>query len=68
MMGLKREIMERDETIADKECRIFDLKRKNQELEKFKFVLDYKINELKQQIEPKEAQITSQREQIQVFL
>ena len=35
--------MERDETIQEKEKRIYDLKKKNQELEKFKFVLDYKI-------------------------
>eukprot|EP00884_Botryococcus_braunii_P010879 jgi/Botrbrau1/19793/Bobra.0124s0041.1 len=68
MVGLRREIMERDETIGDKEKRIFDLKRKNQELEKFKFVLDYKINELKQQIDPKEAQIVSLNDQIQRLL
>jgi hypothetical protein len=48
--GLKREICERDETIGDKERRIYELKKKNQELEKFKFVLDYKIKELKKQV------------------
>jgi hypothetical protein len=48
--GLKREIRERDETIGDKERRIYELKKKNQELEKFKFVLDYKIKELKKQV------------------
>ena len=53
--GLKKEIRERDETIGDKEKRIYDLKKKNQELEKFKFVLDYKIKELKKQIEPREV-------------
>ena len=45
--NFKKEIEERDETIQDKENRIYDLKKKNQELEKFKFVLDYKIRELK---------------------
>jgi len=50
--GLKREIRERDETIGDKERRIYELKKKNQELEKFKFVLDYKIKELKKQVQP----------------
>ena len=45
-----QEIRERDETIGDKEKRIYDLKKKNQELEKFKFVLDYKIKELKKQV------------------
>ena len=48
--GLKKEISERDETIGEKEKRIYDLKKKNQELEKFKFVLDYKIKELKKQV------------------
>uniref|UniRef100_A0A7S0YIJ8 Cilia- and flagella-associated protein 57 n=1 Tax=Polytomella parva TaxID=51329 RepID=A0A7S0YIJ8_9CHLO len=62
--SLKREIRERDETIGDKERRIYDLKKKNQELEKFKFVLDYKIKELKKQIEPREAEISDMKEQI----
>ena len=63
--GLKKEIRERDETIGDKEKRIYDLKKKNQELEKFKFVLDYKIKELKKQIEPREQDIMDMKEQIQ---
>ncbi|XP_032349913.1 cilia- and flagella-associated protein 57 isoform X3 [Camelus ferus] len=48
-----------------KEKRIYDLKKKNQELEKFKFVLDYKIKELKKQIEPRENEIKVMKEQIQ---
>ncbi len=32
------------------ERRIYELKKKNQELEKFKYVLDYKIKELKKQV------------------
>ena len=36
----------------------------NQELEKFKFVLDYKIKELKKQIEPREVEIMDMKEQI----
>ena len=46
------------------EKRIYDLKKKNQELEKFKFVLDYKIKELKKQIEPKEKEIRQMKDQI----
>lgn len=42
-----------------------DLKKKNQELEKFKFVLDYKIKELRKQIEPRENDIIEMRDQIQ---
>jgi len=51
-------------TVAAQEKRIYDLKKKNQELEKFKFVLDYKIKELKKQIEPREKDIKQMREQI----
>lgn len=60
----EKEIKERDKTIADKEQRIYDLKKQNQELEKFKFVLDYKIRELKAQIDPKNDDINSMRTQI----
>jgi hypothetical protein len=38
------------------------LKKKTQELEKFKFVLDYKIKELKREIAPKEQEITKLKE------
>ena len=62
--GLKKEIQERDDTIQDKEKRIYDLKKKNQELEKFKFVLDYKIKELRRQMEPRENEIKRMKEQI----
>jgi DNA repair exonuclease SbcCD ATPase subunit len=61
----KKEIREREETITDKEKRIFDLKKKNQELEKFRFVLDYKIKELKMQIAPREEEISTMRKQIE---
>jgi len=50
---------------SSQEKRIYDLKKKNQELEKFKFVLDYKIKELKKQIEPRENDIKAMKEQIQ---
>ena len=61
--GHKKEIREREETISDKEKRIFDLKKKNQELEKFRFVLDYKIKELKLQIAPRETEIATMKKQ-----
>jgi chromosome segregation ATPase len=56
---------ERDELIQDKERRVYDLKKKNQELEKFKFVLDYRIKELKEQVEPRENEISDMSDQIQ---
>jgi hypothetical protein len=39
------------------------LKKKNQELEKFKFVLDYKIKDLKRDIGPRELEIQKLNEQ-----
>ena len=39
----KQEIEEKDQMINEKEKRIYSLKKKTQELEKFKYVLDYKI-------------------------
>jgi len=62
---MEKEINERDDTIQDKENRIFDLKSKTQELEKFKFVLDYKIKELRKQIEPKEREIKMKNKEIE---
>lgn len=63
---LIHQIQERDDTIQDKSKRIYDLKKKNQELEKFKFVLDYKIMELRKQIEPREEDIVVLSKQIKV--
>lgn len=57
------ELSEREATIRDKEKRIHDLKKKTQELEKFKFVLDYKIKELKRDIGPRGATIEKLKEQ-----
>ena len=49
------QLLERIQTNEEKEQRIEEQKKKIQELEKFKFVLDYKIKELRQDICPKEA-------------
>lgn len=54
--------MEREKTLSDKSRRIYELKKKTQELEKFKFVLDYKIKELKRDIGPKEEEIAKMKE------
>ena len=56
------ELQEREKTIKDKDKRIIDLKKKTQELEKFKFVLDYKIKELKRDIGPREMEIQTLNE------
>lgn len=46
------ELRDRNKTLEDKTKRIMELKKKIQELEKFKFVLNYKIKELKLEIGP----------------
>lgn len=56
------ELTERETTIRDKDNRITALKQKTQELEKFKFVLDYKIKELKKDIKPNAEATSSLKE------
>jgi len=65
--SVNREILVREEMVHDKEKNIFDLKKENQELEKYKYVLDYKIKELKTQIEPREHEIDEISEKIIVL-
>lgn len=62
--ALTNELKERGETISEKDRRITDLKKKNQELEKFKFVLEYKIKELKAQIDPRDEEIRAAKEKL----
>lgn len=57
------ELGERDSTIREKDGKIRELHSKTQELEKFKFVLDYKIKELKREIGPREDLIQDLNEQ-----
>ncbi|KAJ3311697.1 Cilia- and flagella-associated protein 57 [Boothiomyces sp. JEL0838] len=57
ILQLRKEMSDRDELIQDKERKVYDLKKRNQELEKYKFVLDYRIKELKEQVEPRENHI-----------
>jgi len=53
----EEQFLARIATIDEKDIQIGQLQKKIQELEKFKFVLDYKIKELKRDICPKEVQI-----------
>lgn len=55
---LAKTIEDHNNAIGLKEQRMFELKKQNQELEKFKFVLDHKIRELRSQIDPKAAELT----------
>lgn len=43
--------------IGERERKIYDLKKRSQELEKFKFVLDHKIKELKRDTGPRDDEI-----------
>ena len=60
----KADIKERDVIISGHECTMYELKADNRELEKFKFVLDHQIRELKTQIEPRERDIGVMKEQV----
>ncbi|NXW67652.1 CFA57 protein, partial [Hirundo rustica] len=64
IVALKTDIKERTETILEKEKHIYDLKMKNQELQNFKFVLNYGIEEFKTQIESRENDIETMKKQI----
>lgn len=57
----KEEINHKDGIIHQKEKSILILKRRTQELEKFKFVLDEKIQDLRRDIAPKELEIKNLR-------
>ena len=57
----KAEIEQKDQIIHAREKNILHLKKKTQELEKFKFVLDEKIRDLRKDIAPKELEIANLR-------
>lgn len=59
------EIDEREKTIEKKVERINNLMRKKQELEKFKFVLEYKIKELNKERGPSEEESMKMKIQLQ---
>lgn len=61
--SLKNELHERQLTIQDKEEKIEKLRTQVQELDKFKFVLDYKIKELRHKVVPKAKQTAVLEEQ-----
>ncbi len=61
---LKNEIKSRDDTISEKEKVITEQKRSGIEQEKNRFVLEHKIEDLKNQILPKDELIMDLRSQI----
>ncbi|KAJ8350431.1 hypothetical protein SKAU_G00255610 [Synaphobranchus kaupii] len=65
ILGLEREIMWRNENIEEKEVQIGQMRKRNVDLEKLKYILDHRVHELTTQIEPKEKTIKEMKEQIQ---
>jgi len=61
---LRRELTERAAEIKDLEKRMGEVKAANKELEKFKYVLDYKLREIRRDVEPKDEAIGAMRETI----
>jgi len=59
-------MMDRNYLIHDIEKKVFSMKRKNQELEKEKYVLNYNIKKLRQQIEPRELKMEQMKKSISV--
>lgn len=57
ILQASNDIIDRDDTLDTKKLGIMELKKKIQELEKFKFVLDYKINELRREVDPRNVKI-----------
>jgi WD40 repeat protein len=60
---LRLDISEKNQTIEEKNNIKRELEKENQELEKFKFVLNYKIKELKQEKDPKENKLQTLEKQ-----
>jgi cilia- and flagella-associated protein 57 len=54
---------DKEDTIVEKNVIKKELEKENQELEKFKFVLNYKIKELKQEKDPKENKLSTLEKQ-----
>ena len=63
--ALRRTINSKDEEISSKDITIRCLQKKQQELHKFKFVLDDKIREYESQMKPRDVEAVQMREQIE---
>ncbi|XP_039288105.1 cilia- and flagella-associated protein 57 isoform X2 [Nilaparvata lugens] len=61
---LNKENTERDNLIHEKERGINELRMKHQELEKFKSILDCKMEDTREQLKPKENEIKKKGEQL----
>ncbi|XP_061088918.1 cilia- and flagella-associated protein 57-like isoform X3 [Conger conger] len=64
VLGLKQQIMLRNENIEEKEILISEMRERNTGLQSMKFILDNRVKELTTQIDPKEEIIKELKEQI----
>ena len=64
--GLWATVRERDTTITERDTRIAGLKAEAQQLAKFKFVLEYKLDEVRSQLEPREQTVLALQAQLKV--
>lgn len=55
----RREVAERDAAVREKEQRLHEIRKQNQELEKFRYVLSFKVRELQRQVDPREAELAA---------
>ena len=62
---LRGDVMDIDGTVQQKEKRIHDLRKRNQQLEKFNYILDYKICELQKKVKPCEIKLQQLQEQME---
>ena len=68
LRGIRKELREAQDTVHDKDRRIAEAKSKVVELEKFKYVLQYKITELQEMEEPQQLRLAALQSQIKVPL
>lgn len=59
LIGVKHELQERHGSLSDKERRINDLKSKNLELEKFRYVMNAKVDAFHNDVIPREQNATA---------
>ena len=64
--ALQGDVRDRESTISERDVRVSALKAEAQQLAKFKFVLEYKLEELRRQLEPRDATIQTLQAQIKV--
>ena len=66
VLDLKRQIREREDTIAERERHIAELKRKISDVEKSRFVAEHRMQELRKEGEPRDAELVRLKTVLQV--